>query len=63
MVKFIYMLKIHLKQISKQGKTGLKRLNDSEAFIEYSNDMDGFYQSIEEYNPHKKSKLLIVLMI
>ena len=49
--------------ISKWGKTGLKRLNDSEAFIEYSNDMDDIYQNIEEYNPNKKSKLLKVLMI
>ena len=29
-------------------------LNDLKDFIEYSNDMDGIYKNIEEYNPHKK---------
>ena len=35
--------------------------NDSKAFIEYSNDMDKIYKNIEEYNPNKKRKMLIVL--
>ena len=35
-------------------------MNDSEAFIEYSNDMDNIYKNIEEYNPNKKYKILIV---
>ena len=30
------------------------------AFIEYSNDMDDIYKNIEEYNPNKKQKILIV---
>ena len=30
------------------------------AFIEYSNDMDANYINIEEYNPNKKRKILIV---
>ena len=29
-------------------------VNGSEAYIEYSNDMDGIYKNIEEYNPNKK---------
>ena len=29
-------------------------------FIEYSNDMDDIYKNIEEYNPNKKQKILIV---
>ena len=29
-------------------------------FIEYSNDMDDIYISIEEYNPNKKQKILIL---
>ena len=37
--------------INKRESTGLKYLNDSKAFIEYSNDMDGIYQNFEEYNP------------
>ena len=31
------------------------RLNDSKAFIEYSNNMDNIYKNIEEYNPNKKT--------
>ena len=46
--------------INKQERTGLKHLNDSKAFIEYSNDMNDIYKSIEEYNPYNKSKILIV---
>ena len=38
----------------------LKYLNDSKVFIEYSNDMDDIYKSIEEYNTNKKRKILIV---
>ena len=46
--------------INKRESTGLKYLNDSKAFIEYSNDMDDIYKNIEEYNPSKKQKILIV---
>ena len=45
--------------IDKRGSTGLKHLNDSKAFIEYSNDMDDIYKNIEECNPNKKRNLLI----
>ena len=30
-------------------------LNDSKAFIEYSNDLDDIYKDIAEYNPNKKT--------
>ena len=46
--------------INKCESTGLKHLNDSKAFIEYSNDMDNIYKNIEEYNPTKKCKTLII---
>ena len=46
--------------IKKQESTGLKHINDSKAFIEYSNDMDNTYKNIEEYNPNKKHQVLIV---
>ena len=46
--------------ITKRGSTGLKHFNDSKAFIEHSNHMDDFYKKIEEYNPNKKPKILIV---
>ena len=45
--------------INKRKSIGLKYLNDSKAFIEYSNDMD-IYKNIEKYNPNKKPKILIV---
>ena len=38
----------------------LNFLNDSKAFIEYSNDMDDIYKNIEEPNPNKQRKILIV---
>ena len=40
--------------------TELKHLNDSKAFIEYSNDIQDVYKNIEEYNPGKEHKILIV---
>ena len=46
--------------INKRESTGLKYLNYSKAFIESSNDMDDIYKNIEEYNPNKKQKILIV---
>ena len=47
--------------INKGESTGLKHLNDSKGFIEYSNDMDDIYKNIEEYNSNKKRKIIIVL--
>ena len=46
--------------ITKRESTKLKYLNDSKAFIEFSNDMDDIYKNIEEYNPNKKRTKLIV---
>ena len=41
--------------IKKKESTGLEYLNDSKAFIEYSNDMNDIYKNIE-----KKRKILII---
>ena len=38
----------------KRESTDLKYLNDSKAFIEYSNNIDDIYKNIEEYNPSKR---------
>ena len=46
--------------INKRENTGLKYFNDSKAFLQYSNDMDDIYENIEEYNPNKKRRILIV---
>ena len=45
---------------NKRESVGLKHLNDSKDFIEYSNDMDAIYKNIEEYSPNRIRKLLIV---
>ena len=45
--------------INETESTGLKHLNDSQAFIEHSNDMDLVYENIEECNTNKKHKILI----
>ena len=47
--------------INKREKVGLDHFKDPRAFIEYSNDMQDVYKNIEDYNPGKKCKILIVL--
>ena len=39
---------------------GIKHLNDSKAFIECSNTMIDVYENIDNYNPKRKRKILIV---
>ena len=39
---------------------GIKHLNDLNAFIECSNTMDYVYENIDEYNPKRQRKILIV---
>ena len=46
--------------INKRESTELNHLNDFKIFMEYSNDIDDVYKNIEEYNPNKKHKILIV---
>ena len=46
--------------INKNLGAGLRHCNNSKAFTKYSNDMDDIYETIEEYNPNKRRKLLIV---
>ena len=46
--------------INKSKDVGVKHCNDSKASIEYLNDMDDIYENIQEYNPNKKRKILIV---
>ena len=43
--------------INKRKSTGLKHFNDSKAFIEYSNNMDNIYKTIEEYNPNNPNNI------
>ena len=46
--------------INKRESVGLKHFNDPKAFIEYSNDMHDVYKNIDDYNPDKENKILIV---
>ena len=47
--------------IKKREKVGSDHFNDCKAFMEYSNDMQDVYKNIEDYNPGKNRKVLIVL--
>ena len=46
--------------INKREKVGLDHFKDPKAFMEYSNDMEDVCKNIENYNPGKKCKILIV---
>ena len=43
--------------IKNRKNTGIKHLNDSKAFIEWSNAMDHVYENIDDYNPSTKRKI------
>ena len=45
--------------INKREGVGINHFNDPKAFIEYSNDMH-VYKNIDDYNPDKENKILIV---
>ena len=46
--------------INKTEGFGIDHLNDPKAFIEYSNDMYDVYKNIDEYEPNKDNKILII---
>ena len=46
--------------IKKREDAGIKHLNNPNAFIECSNTMDDVYENINDYNPNRKRKILIV---
>ena len=46
--------------INKREGVGIKHFNDPKAFIEYSNNMHDVYKNIDEYNPDKENRILIV---
>ena len=47
--------------IKKREDARTKHLNDLSAFIECSNTMDDIYENIDDYNPSRKRKVLLVL--
>ena len=46
--------------VKKSQRSDLKRLEDPESFIEYSNNIQDVYKNKEECNPGKKRKLFII---
>ena len=46
--------------INKYEKVGLDHFDDHKTFIEYSNDIQDVYKNIDDYNPGKKHKVLII---
>ena len=46
--------------INKREQAGIKNLDDTKAFIEYSDDMDDVLDDINNYNKNRDKKVLIV---
>ena len=46
--------------IKNRKNVGIKHFNDPNAFTECSNTMDDIYKNINNYNPSRKRKTLIV---
>ena len=46
--------------IKQHEEAGINYLNDRSAFIEYSNTMDDIYSNIDNHNPRRHRKILIV---
>ena len=46
--------------IDKNESVGINHFEDPKAFIDYSNDMHDVYKNIDNYNPDKENKILIV---
>ena len=45
--------------IKKRKDTGIKNLNDPNAFIQCFNSMDDVFENIHDYNPSRRRKVLI----
>ena len=49
--------------IKKRENAGIKHLNNSNAFIEYSQSIDDVYNNINDYNLTRKRIFFVCLMI
>ena len=58
-IKDPFKLKYQLL-INRREKEGIKKLKDPKAFIGYSQTIDDVYENLEDYNPTKKRRVLIV---
>ena len=61
---YLYAKDIHEPKyeylINKREQAGIKNLNDPQAFIEYSDDMNDVLDDINDYNKNRDKKVLIV---
>ena len=46
--------------IKKREDAGIKDLNNPNAFMECSNTTDDVYENIDDYNPSRRRRILIV---
>ena len=46
--------------IENRQNAGIKHVNNSNAFIECSDTMDDIYENIDDYNPSRRRKILII---
>ena len=46
--------------IKKRENAGIKNYNDPTALIEHSNTMDNVFSNVDDCNPKRKRKILIV---
>ena len=46
--------------INNRVNAGIKNLNDTHAFIEYSDDMSDVYDNISNYNKNRENRVFIV---
>ena len=58
MSRFIWIIVKLL--INRRKKVGIKKLKTPTAFIDYSQTIDDVYENLEDYDPLKKRKVLIV---
>ena len=50
----------HQYLINKREGVGIDHFNDTEAFIEHSNDMHDVYKNVNYYNSNKENNILLV---
>ena len=62
LIKFIYMSKIHSNQRIKVS-VETENLKNPKSFVHYSQTIDDVYENLEDYNPTKKRRMLIVFDI
>ena len=50
----------HQLLVNERKKVGIENLQNTKAFIDYSQTIDDVYENLEDYNPTKKRRVLIV---